>query len=249
MRRLLDPLTSAAVLCLSAAIALLAALPPSPAQATKEYARNEGKDCSHCHISDKGSGPRNATGKEYEANGYRFGVESWSSSENRAKYLRAKAALMSTSYGEADRLFDELEAAETLPGGRALIDGTRSKFRMFPRTWLRSAKKLLDKGTRGLPNALGFLVKLESQFPGTTEGKEAVAMLDDLATKDASKVAVEEARATEQARLRFLRARTELELAEFAKARELFDEVLADDAAAPFHDDVKQMLSEMPKGS
>ena len=60
------------MLCICAAIVLLAALPPSPARATKEYARNEGKDCSHCHISDKGSGPRNATGKEYEANGYRF---------------------------------------------------------------------------------------------------------------------------------------------------------------------------------
>jgi hypothetical protein len=249
MRRLLDPLTSAAVLCIATGAVLLVALPPSPALATKEYARNEGKDCSHCHISDKGSGPRNATGKEYEANGYRFGVESWSSDENRAKYLRAKAALMSTWYGEADRLFDELAESETLPGGRALIDGTRRKFRMFPRTWLRSAKKLLDKGTRGLPNALGFLVKLESQFPESDEGKEAVTLLDGLAAKDASKDAVAAARATERARIRFLSARTELELAEFAKARDLFAEVLADTAAEPFHADVQQLLAEMPEGT
>ena len=191
MRRRPDPLTSAALLCLLTGAALLLALPPTPAHATKEYARKEQKDCSHCHISDKGSGPRNATGKEYEANGHRFGVESWSSDENRAKYLRAKAALMSTWYGEADRLFGELEDVETKPGGLALIDGTRRKFRMFPRTWLRSARKLLEKGSRGLPNALGFLVKLESQFPATDEGKEAVALLDDLAARDASRVAVE----------------------------------------------------------
>jgi len=249
VRRRPDPLTSAALLCLLAGTALLAALPPTPAHATKEYARKEQKDCSHCHISDKGSGPRNATGKEYEANGHRFGVESWSSEENRAKYLRAKAALMSTWYGEADRLFDELAEAETKAGGLALVDGTRRKFQMFPRTWLRSAKKLLEKGARGVPNALGFLVKLESQFPATDEGREAVTLLDGLAAKDESRDAVASARAEEAARLVFLRARTELELANFAEARALFAQVLEIEAAAPFHADVRQLLAEMPEGT
>jgi hypothetical protein len=201
MKRLTDPLTSAAILCLMAAIVLLLVLPPRPARATKEYARTEGKDCSHCHINDEGSGPRNPTGREYEANGYKFGVESWSTPENKAKYLRAKAALMATWYGESARLFSELEAAELLPGGKALIEGNKRKFRMFPRTWKRSADKLLAKGTRGLPNALGFLCKLESQFPATAEGKAAIAKLDELAAADASKDAVVVARSTEEARI------------------------------------------------
>jgi hypothetical protein len=245
MRRL----TSLAVLSIATGIAFLVAVPPRDALATKDYAEKEGKDCSHCHVSEKGAGPRNATGQEYEANGYRFGVKSWSSGENKAKFLRAKAALMATWYGETERLFAELEETETLPGGLALIEGTRPRYRMFPRTWLRSAKKLLAKGSRGLPNALGFLVKLESQFPGSREAQEAAELLDDLAGKDASKQAVADARHGERARLLYLRARTELDLGAFAKARELFQAVLADEAAAPFHEDARQLLSEMPDGS
>lgn len=242
-------LASLAVLCLASGVTLLVAVPPRAALATKEYAQREQKDCSHCHISDKGSGPRNATGKEYEANGHRFGVASWSSDENKATFLRAKAALMTTWYGEADRLLGELEASETLPGGKALIEGTRKTFGLFPRTWLRSARKLLAKGSRGLPNALEFLTKLESQFPETDEGKAATEQLDRLAAVDASREAVAAARAAEAARVRYLRARTELELGSFATARTLFRELLEDAAAAAHHADVKQLLSEMPDGS
>lgn len=239
------PLHLAAALLL-AGLALLVALPPRPASATKEYARQEQKDCSHCHINDKGSGPRNANGREYEANGHRFGVESWSSPENKARFLRAKAALMATWYGETARLLDELEGAETLPGGLALIDGTRVKYRIFPRAWLRSARKLLEKGERGLPNALDFLTKLETQFGGTDEGREAVEILDGLAARDESASAVAEARAVERSRLVYLRARTELELGAFATARDLFAEVLADPRCTPWHEDARQLLAEMP---
>ena len=239
-------LASLAVLCLASGVMLLVAVPPRAALATKEYAQREQKDCSHCHISDKGSGPRNATGKEYEANGHRFGVASWSSDENKAKFLRAKAALMTTWYGEADRLLGDLETSETLPGGKALIEGTRKTFGLFPRTWLRSARKLLAKGSRGLPNALGFLTKLESQFPETDEGAEATELLDGLAAAEASREAVAAARAAEEARVRYLRARTELELGSFATARTLFRELLEDASAAAHHADVTQLLSEMP---
>ena len=86
-------LTLAGSLCL--ALASLLAF-TAPAKATREYARKEGKDCIHCHISDQGSGPRNERGKEYEANGHKFGVSSWSSEENKQKYLRARSALLAT---------------------------------------------------------------------------------------------------------------------------------------------------------
>ena len=248
MKRLTDPLTSAAILCLTASIVLLLALPPTPAHATKEYARTEGKDCSHCHINDKGSGPRNPTGREYEANGYKFGVESWSSDENKASYLRAKAAMMATWYAEASRLFDELEATEELPGGKALIEGNKRKFRMFPRTWKRSADKLLAKGTRGLPNALGFLCRLESQFPGTKEGKAAIEKLTELARDEKTKDAVAAARDLEQARIGYLKGRTALELGDYDEARPLLEAVLKDERLARFHEDAKLLLAETPDG-
>ncbi len=246
MTRLTQPLASAAVLCLASAVVLLFALPPAPASATKEYAKKEDKDCSHCHINDKGSGPRNPTGREFEANGYQFGVKSWSNDAHKAGFLRAKAALMATWYGEAGRIFDEIEEGETLAGGKALIDGNRRKFRMFPRVWSRSADKLLAKGTRGLPNALGFLTKLESQFATTKEGKAAIAKLAELAKADATKAAVAVARATEQARVGYLRARTELELGNYAVAKPLLEAVLADERVARFHADAKELLATIP---
>ncbi len=235
-----------ALSCVLAALLLLAALPARPAAATKEYARKEQKDCSHCHISDKGAGPRNPTGREYEANGHRFGVESWSSTENRDAYLRAKAALAATWYGETARLLEDLAGRETLPGGTALIDATRAKYRMFPRVWLGNARKLLEKGERGRANAFGFLVKLESQFPASDEGREAVRMLDEFAAADATRDAVAEARAVEASRMRYVEARTEAELGATTRARALFAQVLADARAEPWHADARQLLSELP---
>ena len=73
-----------------------------------------------------------------------------------------------------------------------------------------------------------------------------MALLDDLAAKDASRDAVAEARATERSRLVYLRARTELELGEYESARTLFEQVLADERCARFHDDVRQLLAEIP---
>ena len=55
---------------LIAAAALVAA--PQKAQALPQYAAKEGKPCGYCHVNPAGSGPRNAKGKQYEANGHKF---------------------------------------------------------------------------------------------------------------------------------------------------------------------------------
>ena len=234
-------LTLAGNLCL--ALASLAAL-AAPAGATRDYARKEGQKCIHCHVSDEGSGPRNERGKEYEANGHRFGVESWSSDANSRKYLRARSALLATWYGESARLLDELEEVETLPGGLALIESSRGRFSIFRRTWLRAARKLLGKGSRGLPNALKFLAKVESQFPGSKEAGAATKLLDGKAADDEkTAAAVEAARGRESVRLVLLAGRTEYQLGDFDRARELLDRVLADPLGAVFETDVREILA------
>ena len=53
-----------------AAAALVAA--PQKAQALPAYAAKEGKACGYCHVNPAGGGPRNAKGKQYEANGHKF---------------------------------------------------------------------------------------------------------------------------------------------------------------------------------
>ena len=77
-----------------AAVAAGTFVAPREALATREYAKAEGKECGYCHVSPKGSGPRNPTGQEYEANGHKFGVKSWSTDENRLKFLRASSAVV-----------------------------------------------------------------------------------------------------------------------------------------------------------
>lgn len=238
--------------CLAGAVGLAvsALLAPSPALATQEYAKKEAKDCSHCHVNPKGAGPRNAAGREFEANGHRFGVKSWTSDAVRDKYLRACAALGSRWYAEASRLLDEVKKEETLPGGLALVDGTAERFRMFPRTWLGAAKKLLAKGDRGVANAFEFLARLESQFPGTEEGKEATKLLDAAingeSKDEARKTAAAEARAVENVRLVFLRGRTEWDLGNAAEGRKLFDQVLADPRGKAFEKDIREVLEPSP---
>src|SRR4051812_6767154 len=76
---------------------------PREAQATREYAKKEGKECAFCHISEKGSGPRTPKGREYEANGHQFGMKSWSSDGNEQKFLRASSAIVAQWYAEANR--------------------------------------------------------------------------------------------------------------------------------------------------
>lgn len=232
------------------AAALLSAFAPS-AHATKEYARKEQKDCSYCHINDKGSGPRNAKGREFEANGYKFGVKSWSNEDNSKAYLRANAAYAATWYFESLRVFGELEKTETLPGGLALVAGRKDRMKIFPATWLRGAHALLKKGARGRPNALNlFLVRLESQFPATDEGKEATKLLDTLAEDKAIKAEVEEARAREKLRVTFLEARTDLSLGDTEKGRKLLeglkDEKLLDEKLRK--DVVKILAGDEPTG-
>jgi hypothetical protein len=232
--------------CLAAAGAIAAIAPAPPALALADYAKREAKECGFCHVSPKGAGPRNAKGQEYEANGHRFGVQSWTDDANRAKYLRACSALLATWYAEADRLLAEVAKAEKLPGGLALVSATREKFAMFPRTWLRAAKTLLAKGERGVPNAMGFLARLESQFPGTDEGKEAARLLDEAvkgAEKDAARAkAADEARAVERVRSLVLRGRTEWDQGDAAAARKLFDEALADPRGKAWEREISDLV-------
>jgi hypothetical protein len=227
--------------CLALAAALAAWTPP--ARATQEHARAEAKDCGFCHVSPKGAGPRNERGREYEANGHRFGVASWSSAEAQRTFLRARSALAATWYAEAARLLDALAAVETLPGGAALVQATRERFAMMPRAWLRSARQLLAKGDRGLPNALQFLARLETQFPGTEEGKEAVRLLDAAAKDPAQTKAADEARAAERVRLLVLRGRTEWDQGAADAARKLFAEALADPRGKGYEREIADLLA------
>jgi hypothetical protein len=62
--------TGALVAGIITAAALIAA--PQQAQAKPEYAAKEGKPCGYCHVNPAGGGPRNAKGKQYQANGHKF---------------------------------------------------------------------------------------------------------------------------------------------------------------------------------
>lgn len=219
---------------------------PREAQATREYAKAEGKECGYCHISDKGSGPRNEKGREYEANGHRFGVKSWSSDATEQKFLRASSAIVAQWYAEAGRLLDEVAKEETLPGGLALAGGMRDKFKMFKRAWLGASKKLLRDGDRGLPNALAFLAKLESQFAGTDEGREAIQTLDTMAKDGKTKDAVANARAAEKTRQLLLEGRTEFQLGHADRARELLEKARADPHGKDFEQELKEALAALP---
>jgi hypothetical protein len=242
----MKPRALASLLAFPAAVLAGTFLSPREALATKEYAKKEGKDCGFCHISEKGSGPRTAKGREYEANGHVFGAKSWTSDANEQKYLRANSAVIAQWYAEATRLLDELEKDEKLPGGAALVGGTRDKFKMFKSPWLRQAKRLAALGDRGVPNALVFLVKLESQFGATDEGKEAVKLLEGYAKDAKTKDAVAAARAAEAARVVFIEGLTEFQLGQADRARELFRKALADPAGKAIEDDVKEAMAKLP---
>jgi hypothetical protein len=229
--------------CAAAAAIALVALPAPPAGATQDYARKEGKDCGHCHLNPKGAGPRTATGREYEANGYRFGVKSWTSDAIRDRYLRACAALQATWYAEAARELDAVAKEETLPGGLALVQGTREKFRMFPRAWMTGARKLLQKGEATLPNAYAMLAKVVSQFPATDEGKEAARLLDEAAKEDGKKAKVEEARAAEALRVRFLEGKMLFILGAREDAIRRFDEIRADPRGKAHEKEIAEILA------
>jgi len=239
-------MTARPLACLFAALAAVAVgtlCAPREALATREYAKAEGKECAHCHVSPKGSGPRNPTGQEYEANGHKFGVKSWSSDDNRLKFLRASSAVVAQWYAEAGRLLDELATEEKLPGGAALVDATRDKFKMFKRAWLGAAKKLVAQGERGVPNAAAFLAKTESQFGATDEGKQATTLLDAMAKDAKTKDAAESARATEKARLVLLEGKTEFQLGRAERAKELFDKALADARSKPFETELREAIA------
>jgi hypothetical protein len=236
----------ACVVAAALAATLGSLVSPRTALATRDYAKAEGKDCGYCHVSDKGSGPRNPKGREYEANGHKFGVKSWSCDANEQRFLRANSAIVTTWYAEAARLLDDLAKDEKLAGGAALVEATRERFKMFKGPWLRAAKKLLGQGDRGLPNALGFLVKVESQFGATDEGKEATRLLDGLAADAKTKEATLAARGAESARVVFLEGATEFQLGHADRARELLEKALADPRAKAFEKDLREVLAKLP---
>jgi hypothetical protein len=240
--------SAVAALVLAALAAFVVA--PREALATRDYAKKEAKDCAFCHVSEKGSGPRNAKGREYEANGHQFGVKSWSSEPNEKKYLRASCAVVAQWYSEAGRLLDELRKEETLPGGLALTDALREKFRMFKRAWLGGAKKCFRQpGDLGLAAGAAFLAKVESQFAGTDEAREAAKLLDDMAKDGKTKDLAEAARAAEKTRLLLLEGRTEFQLGRDDEARALFDKALADPRSKDFEKELREALDALPEAA
>jgi len=226
-----------------AAVATGTFVAPREAFATREYAKAEGKECGYCHVSPKGSGPRNPTGQEYEANGHKFGVKSWSNDANRLKFLRASAAVVAQWYVEAGKLLDELDKEETLPGGLALTTATRERFKMFKGGWLHTAKSLIADGDRRVPVAITLLAKAESQYPAAAEGKEATKILDDLAKAAKTKDVVANARGAETSRQLLLEGRTEFQLGHADKAKELFDKALADPRSKPFENEIREAVA------
>jgi len=114
---------------------------------------------------------------------------------------------------------------------------------MQRRGWRTGVRKLLAQGDRGLPNALMFLARLESQFGDTEEGKEAIKLLDDYAKDAKTKDAVENARATEKARQLLLEGRTEFQLGHADKAKELFAKAQADAHAKAFESELKEAIA------
>ena len=64
--------TGAGALAAGIISAALLVAAPQNAQATPAYAAKEGKPCGYCHVNPAGGGPRNAKGKQYQANGHKF---------------------------------------------------------------------------------------------------------------------------------------------------------------------------------
>jgi len=62
---------ASAALATAVLLAGLVAVPRS-ATALPAYAQKEGKACGYCHVNPAGGGPRNAKGKQYQANGHKF---------------------------------------------------------------------------------------------------------------------------------------------------------------------------------
>jgi len=234
---------------LAVALAAAAALVASPreALATRTFAKKENKPCAFCHISPKGGGPRNETGRDYEANGYAFATKTWSSDDNQQKYLRANSALIAQWFAEADRVLDDLANVEKSKGGVALIAAARDKYKTTPATWLHQAKMAIMKGAPALPAAAVNLAKLESQFPKSVEGKEAIRLLDKYAKDAATKDVADHARAVEKARGTVLEGVTEFHLNHMDKAKELLQKALADPDAKDFEQTVKDTLALIPE--
>jgi len=229
------------------AVALGVFVAPREALATRAFAKKEGKACAFCHINPKGGGPRNETGRDYEANGYAFAVKNWSSDDNQQKYLRANSALIAQWYAETDRVLDDLSKVEKAKGGVALIAAARDKYKTVPATWLHEAKTSIMKGAPGVPAAAVFLAKLESQFPKSDQGKESIRLLDKYGKDPATKDAAARARAVEKARGVVLEGVTEFHLNHADKAKELLQKALADPDAKDFEKDVKDTLAQIPE--
>ena len=64
--------TGVVALIAGIAFAVLMIAAPENAHALPQYAAKEGKPCGYCHVNPAGGGPRNAKGKQYQANGHKF---------------------------------------------------------------------------------------------------------------------------------------------------------------------------------
>jgi len=68
MKRIIVGSVVAAAFVLAATLVVA----PKSASALPAYSQKEGKACGYCHVNAAGGGPRNAKGKQYEANGHSF---------------------------------------------------------------------------------------------------------------------------------------------------------------------------------
>jgi hypothetical protein len=218
---------AACALAFAAALAA-ALLLPSAANGRQEYGKKEGKDCRHCHLSDRGGGPRNEAGRLYEANGLTFDKSAWSGDAAKDAYRRAYAAVRAGHQREARRLLAELKKSETLPGGVALVQALEEKVKPFPPAWLRAAKKGLA-GTEAQRKAgLAYLLRLVGECEGAPEQVEGAAILADL-RRDAKVAADLEAAEKDHARRRrYVDARLLEELGDAAGAKKAFEALVAD---------------------
>jgi len=209
-----------AAFAVAAAAAWAAAVPPAAAR--QEFARREDKECVHCHLAEKGGGPRNESGRLYEANGFTFAKDAWSGEAAKAAYRRAVAAYRATHYAEVRRLLEGLRKTETFPGGKELLAALEEQLRPFAPAWLRAAKKNLEGTSAQRAVGLRYLLQVARECPGTPQAEEAGRILEGLRKDPRLAEGLEEAAKAEERRLRFLDARLLEETGEAAAAAKTY---------------------------
>ena len=224
----------ATVLAAFAGAALAASLvSPPPAAARQEFAKREDVPCLHCHLTEKGGGPRNEAGKLYEANGFTFDRAAWSGEGAKAAYRRALAAYRASHYAEVRRLLGELRESEKFPGGLALLDALEEQLKPFAPAWLRAAKKNLGGTAPQRATGLRYLFQVLRECPGTPEAKDAEDVLAGLRRNPKLADELAAAGKGEARRLRFLDARLAEETGETETARKAFQDFVEKEPGTP----------------